>query len=507
MHSIESGASKGLQSNMEAVMTVVKPATSWVGQVVELGPIDQIAPRCYMTAFFCLRLAPNIATASIIKRVQRMIFRAVQEIPQLATTVVPRNNGREELELCYQEDSGALLTFKDYTSEHLKHEWIYGSFEDLAKDHFPYEKLQRRTLMDGMKPDEKNKPLMALMVQANLIPGGVLLVTALHVRRSSFCVEVYILIGFLASQHTVCDGLGFYLCNATLAKHCRDNVEAKSNTLPIDFADRSAIITPVLNASLKDLPDWRLVSPGEQFLNPTRYNAASLSDLRCAIYFISEERINQLRDAIAVSTLRPSTTEAISSLLWLHVVRARNINSNEYPEAKLSLTVNARARMSNPSVPKYFWGNMSEPNAVARMPTADFSSKDFLSAATQRVRSAIQSVNGPAVQNLAGMLAQLPKTTSITWNVDRWPGPDMLIVCLQALPFTALDFGPDFGGCCEAFRLQIGDIEGKPDGRCIMFPPRKGDGRGLEVMLQYETSMLGRLDADKDFTRWFERRT
>ncbi|OBT59512.1 hypothetical protein VE04_00547 [Pseudogymnoascus sp. 24MN13] len=472
---------------MDAITTVVKPASSWVGQVVDLGPIDQIAPRCYMTAFFCLRLAPEVTTASIIKRLQRMIFCAVQEIPQLATMVVPRNNSREELELRYLEDSGASLTFKDYTAEHLKHEWTHGSFEDLAKADFPYEKLERRTLIDGINPNEKNKPLVALRVQANLIPGGLLLVSALH--------------------HTVCDGLGLYLCNATLAKHCRNIVEPESSTPPIVFADRATIITPDIHASLEDLPDWRLVSPGEEFLNPTNYDAASLSDLKCAIYYISEERISQLRDAIAVPTLRPSGSEAISSLLWLHVVRARNVDLNKYPEAKLSITVNARARMSNPIVPKYFWGNMCEPNAVARMPTAEFSSKDFVQSATQRVRSAIQNVNAPAVQRLAGMLAQLPKTTSITWNVDRWPGPDMLIVCLQSIPYTALDFGADFGGCCEAFRLQIGDIEGKPDGRCIMFPPRKGDGKGLEVMLQYETSTLDRLDADEGFTRWFERRT
>lgn len=321
------------------------------------------------------------------------------------------------------------------------------------------------------------------------------------------CVPAYILIRYLAFQHTVCDGLGLYLCNATLAKHCRNIVEPESSTLPIVFADRATIITPDIHASLEDLPDWRLVSPGEQFLNPTNYDAASLLDLKCAIYYISEERINRLRDAIAVPNLRPSGSEAISSLLWLHVVRARNVDLNKYPEAKLSITVNARARMSNPIVPKYFWGNMCEPNAVACMPTAEFSSKDFLPSATQRVRSAIQNVNALAVQRLAGMLAQLPKTTSITWNVDRWPGPDMLIVCLQSIPYTALDFGAGFGGCCEAFRLQIGDIEGKPDGRCIMFPPRKGDGKGLEVMLQYETSTLDRLDADEGFTRWFERRT
>jgi hypothetical protein len=176
---------------MEAITAVVKPASSWIGQVIELGPIDQIAPRCYMTAFFCLRLAPDIATASIVKRVKRMIFCAVQEIPQLATTVVPRNNTREELELCYLEDSGACLTFKDYTAEHLKHEWTHGSFEDLANDHFPYEKLESRKLIEGIKPDGKCRPLMALMVQANLIPGGLLLVSALHVRRRSWCCSIY----------------------------------------------------------------------------------------------------------------------------------------------------------------------------------------------------------------------------------------------------------------------------------------------------------------------------
>lgn len=168
---------------MEAITTIVKPASPWIGQAINLGPIDQIAPRCYMTAFFCLRLGPGISTASIIKRVQRMIFCAVQDIPQLATTVVPRNSSREELELRYLEDSGARLTFKDYTAEHLKHEWTHGNFEDLAKAHFPYDKLERRTLIEGINPGENNKPLMALMVQANLIPGGLLLVSALHVGR------------------------------------------------------------------------------------------------------------------------------------------------------------------------------------------------------------------------------------------------------------------------------------------------------------------------------------
>jgi hypothetical protein len=325
--------------------------------------------------------------------------------------------------------------------------------------------------------------------------------------KEIFVITARILIKRLAIQHSMADGVGGYFNDATLAKHFRNyDAEPASSTFPLDFADRNAVITPNLHASLAELPDWRLVAPNEEFLNPTHYDAASLASPRCAIYFISEERIKELRSEIAASTQRPSASEAISSLLWLHVVRARNIDINKYPEAKLSMTVNARARMSNPTISPYFWGNMCEPNAVARMPTANFSSKDFLASATQRVRSAVDNVDAAAVQRLTGMLAQLPKTTSITWNVDRWPGPDMLIVCLQAIPFNDIDFGPDVGGCCEAFRVQIGDIEGKPDGRCMIFPPRKGDGRGLEVMMQYEESTLATLDEDKEFRRWFERR-
>lgn len=166
---------------MEFITTIVKPAPSWIGRVVDLGPIDQIAPRCYMNGLFCFRLPPGTHAAPLFKRLQRMTFLSVQEIPQLATIVVPRNNDREELDLHYHEDKGAHLIFKDYTAEQCKHEWEHGTFDDLAKDHFPYEKLKRHTMMGALIAVNEKGVLPALMIQANLIPGGLVLVIALHV--------------------------------------------------------------------------------------------------------------------------------------------------------------------------------------------------------------------------------------------------------------------------------------------------------------------------------------
>ncbi|KAF2756447.1 hypothetical protein EJ05DRAFT_517867 [Pseudovirgaria hyperparasitica] len=473
---------------MDSVTTIVKPAPSWVGRIVDLGPIDQIAPRCYMTDFYCFRLAPGVEPAAVAERFQKTIFSAVQEIPQLAVTVVPRNNSREELELRWLETTGAYLVFKDYTSPLLKDQWPHGTFDDLAKDHFPYSKLERSTLMDGLTRINEQGLLPGLMLQVNVIPGGVLFVHSLH--------------------HTVCDGMGHYMTNTVLAKYCRDTPDMESVVLPIDFSDRASIITPDPAASLQDLPDWKLVPPGEEFLNPTHYEVAALPKLRCAIYYISEDRIAKLRATMSVGGRKPSVIESVGAALWMHVVRARNIDAKKYPEAKLSLTVNSRTRMSEPAISPTFWGNLCEPNAVARMHTAAFSESDtqFLPTAAQRIRGAIAAVDAPAVRRLVGLLSQLPKATSLTWNVDRWPGPDMLIVCLNSLPLNDLDFGSMLGNHSEAVRVQIGDIEGRPDGRCIVFPSRKCDGKGLEVMLQYDVDTLGRLEKDRSWGELFERR-
>lgn len=359
-------------------------------------------------------------------------------------------------------------------------------------------------------------------------------------------------------QHTVCDGTGVYIFSTAFSKNvaaaCRGEPAPQTPKATISFLERESIVAAHAGVKVNEFENWRPVSGDGSFLNPTCFEAEKYPPVKYATYFISEQKAQELRQRLALKDgKKASSIEAVGAFLWMHTVRSREIDLERYPEAKLSVTVDARVRMQSKPVCAMYWGNFSEPNAVARIPTKMLVDKAYeasasaeavtphkdlspaaleslydrtgaacpatipapasddvswnitLPEASRRIRKAIAAVDDTAVRRLVGLLQQMDKCTSLTWNVDRWPGPDMLIVCLNNTRFNDLDFGPQLG-CSEAFRFTVGDTEGKPDGRCLILPPRKRDGRGLEVMLQYDIETLGRLERSKEFGEFFERR-
>lgn len=79
----------------------------------------------------------------------------------------------------------------------------------------------------------------------------------------------------------------------------------------------------------------------------------------------------------------------------------------------------------------------------------------------------------------------------------------MLIVCLNAARFNHIDFGKVLG-YSAAVRMTVGLPRGQPDGRCILLPPMKGSGKGIELLVQYDTETLQRLKECDEFTDFFE---
>ncbi|KAI7763068.1 hypothetical protein LZL87_011211 [Fusarium oxysporum] len=282
-------------------------------------------------------------------------------------------------------------------------------------------------------------------------------------------------------------------------------------TFPIASLDRSSVVEGEQDVILEDFPDWKLTETSSTFLNPTDYEAAEVQSVEHGIFSISAEKLSLLKNHVlkGATNTKLSTTEAVCAFLWRHVVLARQIDHHRYPEAKLSITVDARERMENPPLPSNYWGNFAEPNAVARASVARLQNEEdggkvYVELATS-VKRAIAAVNNKAVRRLVGLLNQMPKSTSLTWNVDRYPGPDMLIVCLQAHRYNDIYFGRDLE-YPSAFRVTVGDTEGKPDGRCIILPPRHAEGFGLELILQYDSGTLERLESNEEFNKFFVRR-
>jgi hypothetical protein len=121
-----------------------------------------------------------------------------------------------------------------------------------------------------------------------------------------------------------------------------------------------------VNVELEQFPDWKLVQGHEAFLNPCDYNPELSPPVQFSTYFISEYNLKELRHRLSTDAgYGPSMTEAVCALLWKHVVKARNIDCEQYPETKVSVTVNTRSKMRNPICSPVYWGNLSEPNAVS----------------------------------------------------------------------------------------------------------------------------------------------
>jgi hypothetical protein len=508
------------------------------GQVVKLSVIDQIAPRDYISSYLFFSLAPDADKIRIFQLFKRALAKTVSDIPELACCVEKRGgNSREEVELVFDCSQGARIHYKDYTSPELSNFWQSGTFEQLQREHFPLKGMPRHVVFGTSAKLVEGIKLPALVVQCNFISGGLILGSCLHVGpflcperlTSALCIDGktkncnfvdcrILRITLIRLQHVVGDGICNYIFHQTMGMHLTAlNNGLNIRTFPITALDRSRLIDGNQDVTLEDLPDWKLTEDPTSFLNPTDYKPTNLQTFENAIFSISTERLAMLKRHISNNSpeANVNTMGALGAFLWRHVVLARDIDSSKYPEAKLSITVDARGRIEDKLIPGNYWGNFSEPNAVARLPVASLQrplqpitpgrheGSVYIEPALH-IKRAVAAVNDTAVRRLVGLLNQMPKSTTLTWNVDRYPGPDMLIVCLQAHRYNDIYFGQDLG-YPSAMRVTVGDTENKPDGRCLVLPPRRGAGQGLEIILQYDTSTLDRLESNVEFSRFFVR--
>jgi hypothetical protein len=131
------------------------------------------------------------------------------------------------------------------------------------------------------------------------------------------------------------------------------------------LSNRVAIFNPTPSGTVCDFPGWKLACEGETVSGVSRYDIHQYPSVKFASYFISAANISRLIAMLSTGSAQgPSPTEAICAFIWRNVVKARNINADEFPESRLSIPVNTRTRMQDPLCSPRYWGNLSEPNAV-----------------------------------------------------------------------------------------------------------------------------------------------
>jgi len=351
---------------METSTTTIRPHPILLGHVTKLSMIDQIAPRDYVASYLFFALPEDTDKFALFRQIEQGFYTAMQQVPDLMCCVCKSDGDRNELELRLHGDSGATITMKDFTICR-EHQWSPGTFDDLARDHFPLQSLpQEHVLAQTEFPGQVCLPTLA--VQANFVQGGLVLTACLHVCFIPFSQRESA--ANTSLQHTACDGTGNLILYTLLAQHIAAATTGQApdplTDSTISLLERKSVIDPETDVLLDDFPDWKLAQDHDDFLNPCDYDPTISPPVRFATYFASEEQLRLMKQSQATESGKaPSSTEAICAFLWKHVVNARNIDCERYPETKLSITVNARMRMKNPICSPAYWGNLSEPNAVS----------------------------------------------------------------------------------------------------------------------------------------------
>ncbi|KAJ6786417.1 hypothetical protein PWT90_04039 [Aphanocladium album] len=489
-----SGTSNHEIATPSSYVRLLKPDPSSHGQLVKLSAIDQIAPRDYLRTFLFFPLSPTADKHQIFDALYMALARTASEIPEILCCVqLSTGSHREEVELLFDSAIGAEVHYTDYTSSRLRGLWTCGTFEQLEREHFPLSKIPGHLLFGIATALSGEAQLPALTLHANFIQGGLVLNIRLH--------------------HVAGDGKSNFLLTSALGTHfaaVTDEVTTLRGST-VQIIPRNDVSDNTYRVTLDEFAHFKLADDDADSLKAAAIKNEELYTY--GTFFISASRLALLKSRISggCTETRLGTLHALSALLWSHVVAARDIDSARYPEAKLSLTVDCRDRMENSEIRSNYWGNFAEPNAVAMLPVdslqqgAAHATTSIYVEAAQRVKHAIAAVDDTAVRRLNALLKQMPKATTLTWNVDRHPGPDMLLICIQAHRYNDIYFGKELG-YMSAYRATVGDPEGKPDGRCVILPPRRGDSEGLEVTLYYDHRTLDRLENDAQFAKYFVRR-
>lgn len=162
------------------LVTKITPDLAMCGQAAKLSAIDQIAPRDYITVYYFFRLRDDSHIPQIYSHLETALAGTLNDIPQLLTSVRSSDRSREELELSYHSTRGATIRCRDYHTPKGRRQWPHGTFEDIERRDFPYSTIEKHLVLAPIERyDDGSYPGLAM--QANFIPGGLILTSRLYV--------------------------------------------------------------------------------------------------------------------------------------------------------------------------------------------------------------------------------------------------------------------------------------------------------------------------------------
>ncbi|KAF3769422.1 hypothetical protein M406DRAFT_248498 [Cryphonectria parasitica EP155] len=484
---------------------------------VALTPFDHCVPRAYYLGAAYLPLKAGVEPLQAFELLREGLHRTFVQLPWLNGKVRLQSSETPgwrpgQLELGYapavaDEPRAPQLKFKE-----LETDLDYESVRELG---FPLDSFRDAELAPtAFFADPVTEPNV-FVGQANFLPGGCILVSAIH--------------------HVASDQGAFFRVLRLWGEHCAALQTHTSSATPAPFpagSDSRDILheiwareCPVSSVEEVDPETWRLV--GLLPTDVTQSNDALSSQppsrpqppkrlLKAGVFYLSPARLAALRETIAKDlgvASGISANDAVSALIWQCFMRARvaarrprDDDKAEDKEQRLNMVFDGRANYSS-ALPQTYLGNLTF-NVQSSLPTEALigreSSLGTVAATIRRNAGWIDSTN---LLNLYNLLDHLPSYTELMrlklMRFATIDGNNMTISSLINVSMDTLCFGDGlvFGnrGYVEATRLLF---EGNNSfTRLCVVLPRSRNG-GVEFLANLYDEEYEALLSDSEFAKY-----
>jgi len=480
---------------------------------IPLSPLDHIAPPFYPPFSLYLPIQSGVSPTCAFRILHEGLHRTFVQLPWLNGKVQQCNPDTPgwrpgQLEIVYNAvDINGPRPYQLKFNE--PQQSI--SYDELQESAFPIEAFAYETLMWAPFIADINNGCEVFVAQANFIPGGCILTSAI-------C-------------HPASDGTGF----AHILKYWADNCNAVQSqsaeykVLPPEISDRKILeriwAEEGTDVSLQETKSetWRILgidprsvlSPEQNgdCVQPERPSETGHTSARgvvkSAVFYISPANVTTLRDDCdkIPGTTPVFVNDAICALIWRCLLKARTAKlvKQNGVKAYLGLAIDGRYNFS-PSLPPAYLGNFALGN-MSSLPLSDLVSPDItIGSVARTIHNSASYINAPGALMAAYTLArQIPDFRLMLAQAPAGDNYTMWISSLLPLPIPSLCFGDSKfgnGGKPEAIRplmvAQMQHLLGLDF--CIILP--KGAHGGVEFVASLSEEEMALLLEDEDFGRY-----
>ncbi|ERF73501.1 hypothetical protein EPUS_04124 [Endocarpon pusillum Z07020] len=427
---------------------------------ITLSILDQGMPRHYTRFCLAFRLGETPATVAIA-RLEVFFRRVFQAEPWLAGHACPVRehcSPRHQLEIRFSQKDVENFQVK---VQELPHDKCPLTYDELCELGMPPSKIPRPLVSScpDRRPDTEPAPILDVTV--NIVRGGLLIAIFLH--------------------HGVTDGAS--MGTIVSGQLCRDISETKLLTA-VDLAEKARAET-VTRLPLSAIPTNQSIGSHSEYKAALRAigqtpsspaPAPSASEVTSHIFRFSDATLQTLKadlnSLLQNSNSEPqipwiTTHDALQSLLWQHLTRAR---IPSFPATQclldsktstLLIPVNVRKRIASPLPPSYLGGavvlapatlpltSLLTPTGTHQLQTDGLSKmvdKAYLLSTAITIHAAIAKCNDDYLREVLELTKSVDSVREmVDLNLDTAGGLDLCITSWAVLPVFEGPEGNDEG--------------------------------------------------------------